>query len=130
DFAAVDALLAKIDADMPPLGGVVHCVGVLSDGAIENQTWKRFEKVLWPKVLGAWHLHQATRTKDLELFVLFSSVTGVVGNPGQSNHAAANAFLDQLAAHRRAQGLPGQSIAWGAWSGIGEAEEQRQRVEQ
>ena len=130
DFAAVDALLAKIDADMPPLGGVVHCVGVLSDGAIENQTWKRFEKVLWPKVLGAWHLHQATRTKDLELFVLFSSVTGVVGNPGQSNHAAANAFLDQLAAHRRALGLPGQSIAWGAWSGIGEAEEQRQRVEQ
>ena len=130
DFSAVDDLLAKIDADMPPLGGVVHCVGVLSDGAIENQTWERFEQVLWPKVLGAWHLHHATRTKDLELFVLFSSVTGVVGNAGQSNHAAANAFLDQLAAHRRALGLPGQSIAWGAWSGIGEAEEQRQRVEQ
>ena len=130
DFAAVDDLLARIDADMPPLGGVVHCVGVLSDGAIENQTWKRFEEVMWPKVLGAWHLHQATKTKDLELFVLFSSVTGVVGNAGQSNHAAANAFLDQLAAHRRTLGLPGQSIAWGAWSGIGEAEEQRQRVEQ
>ena len=130
DFSAVDELLARIDADMPPLGGVVHCVGVLSDGAIENQTWKRFEKVMWPKVLGAWHLHQATRTKDLDFFVLFSSVTGVVGNAGQSNHAAANSFLDQLAAHRRTLGLPGQSIAWGAWSGIGEAEEQRQRVEQ
>ena len=129
DFAAVDDMLARIDADLPPLGGVIHSVGVLSDGVIENQTWERFEQVMWPKVLGAWHLHQATRTRDLDLFVLFSSVTGVVGNPGQANHAAANAFLDQLAVHRRALGLPGQSIAWGAWSGIGEAEEQRERIE-
>ena len=129
DFAAVDDMLARIDADLPPLGGVIHSVGVLSDGVIENQTWERFEQVMWPKVLGAWHLHQATRTQDLDMFVLFSSVTGVVGNPGQANHAAANAFLDQLAAHRRALGLPGQAIAWGAWSGIGEAEEQRERIE-
>ena len=129
DFAAVDDMLARIDADLPPLGGVIHSVGVLSDGVIENQTWERFEQVLWPKVLGAWHLHHATKTKDLEMFILFSSVTGVVGNSGQSNHAAANAFLDQLAAHRRTLGLPGQSIAWGAWSGIGEAEEQRERIE-
>jgi len=128
DFAAVDALLARIDAGPRPLGGVIHSVGVLSDGVIENQTWDRFEQVLWPKVLGAWHLHQATRTRDLDLFVLFSSGIGVVGNPGQSNHSAANAFLDQLAAHRRGLGLPGQSIAWGAWSGIGEAEEQRERI--
>jgi len=128
DFAAVDALLARIDEGPKPLGGVIHSVGVLSDGVIENQTWDRFEQVLWPKILGAWHLHQATRTKDLDLFVLFSSGIGVVGNPGQSNHSAANAFLDQLAAHRRGLGLPGQSIAWGAWSGIGEAEEQRERI--
>ena len=129
DFAALDDMLARIDADLPPLGGVIHSVGLLSDGVIENQTWERFEQVMWPKVLGAWHLHQATRTRDLDMFVLFSSVTGVVGNPGQANHAAANAFLDQLAAHRRALGLPGQAIAWGAWSGIGEAEEQRERIE-
>ncbi len=129
DLAAVDAMLARIDEGPLPLGGVIHSVGVLSDGVIENQSWDRFEQVLWPKVLGAWHLHRATTELDLDFFVLFSSVTGVIGNPGQSNHAAANAFLDQLAAHRRTLGLPGQSIAWGAWSGIGEAEEQRRRIE-
>ena len=130
DPAAIDEMLARIEGTLPELGGVIHSVGVLSDGVIENQTWDRFEQVLWPKVLGAWHLHQATKAKDLDMFVLFSSVTGVVGNPGQANHAAANAFLDQLAAHRRALGLPGQAIAWGAWSGIGEAEEHRERIEQ
>ncbi|MXX44501.1 MAG: SDR family NAD(P)-dependent oxidoreductase [Acidimicrobiales bacterium] len=127
--AAVDAMLARIDDTLPPLGGVIHSVGVLSDGVIENQTWDRFTQVLWPKVLGAWHLHQATKDADLDMFVLFSSVTGVMGNSGQANHAAANAFLDQLAAHRRALGLPGQAIAWGAWSGVGEAEEHRERIE-
>ena len=129
DSDALDAMLARIEDSLPPLGGIIHSVGVLSDGAIENQTWERFEQVLWPKVLGAWRLHQATQGKDLDMFILFSSISGVLGNPGQSNHAAANAFLDQLAAHRRTLGLPGQSIAWGAWSGIGEAEEHRQRIE-
>ena len=126
---AVDEMLQDISATMPPLAGVFHSVGVLSDGALENQTWDRFEEVLDPKVRGAWQLHQATKHVDLDLFVLFSSVTGVMGNAGQANHAAANAFLDQLAAHRRAIGLPGQSIAWGAWSSIGEAAEQRERIE-
>ena len=129
DEAAVGAMLERIDADLPPLGGVVHSVGVLSDHALGNQTWERFEQVLWPKVLGAWRLHRATLACDLDLFVLFSSVAGIVGNAGQGNHGAANAFLDQLAAHRRSLGLPGQAIAWGAWSGLGEAEEQRERIE-
>ena len=129
DSAAVEAMLARMDATMPPLAGVIHSVGVLSDGSLTNQTWERFEEVLWPKVLGAWRLHQATLDRDLDLFVLFSSVTGVLGNSGQSNHAAANAFLDQLAGYRRSLGLPGQAIAWGAWSGLGEAEEQRERIE-
>ena len=128
DAAALDAMLARIDAALPPLGGVIHSVGVLSDGALTNQSWEKFAEVLWPKVLGAWHLHRATADRDLDLFVLFSSVAGVLGNAGQANHSAANAFLDQLAAHRRALGLPGQSVAWGAWSGLGEAEEQRERI--
>ena len=129
DTSAIDGMLARIDSEMPPLAGVIHSVGVLSDGSLGNQTWERFEQVLWPKVLGAWHLHRATLDRDLDLFVLFSSITGVVGNSGQANHAAANAFLDQLAGYRRSLGLPGQSIAWGAWSGLGEAEEQRERIE-
>ena len=129
DTAALDAMLARTDRELPPLGGVIHSVGVLSDGALGNQSWERFEQVLWPKVLGAWHLHRATADRDLDLFILFSSRVGVMGNPGQANHAAANAFLDQLAAHRRALGLPGQAIAWGAWSEIGEAAEQKERIE-
>ena len=128
DAAALDAMLARMDAELPPLAGVIHSVGVLADATIGNQTWENFETVLWPKMLGAWHLHRATAERDLDMFVLFSSVAGVLGNPGQANHAAANAFLDQLAAHRRALGLPGQAIAWGAWSEIGEAEEQRERM--
>ena len=128
DAAAVDAMLARIDADLPPLAGVIHSVGVLSDGSVVNQNWDRFERVLRPKILGAWHLHRATEDRDLDMFLLFSSVVGVLGSAGQTNHASANAFLDQLAAHRRARGLPGQSIAWGAWSEVGEAEEQRDRI--
>ena len=129
DLGAVDAMLERIDRDLPPLGGVVHSVGVLSDGALGNQSWEKFETVLQPKILGAWHLHRATMDRDLDLFVLFSSRVGVMGNPGQANHASANAFLDQLAGHRRALGLPGQAIAWGAWSEIGEAAEQKDRIE-
>ena len=128
DTDALDAMLARMDETLPPLAGMFHSVGVLSDAALGNQTWESFETVIWPKILGAWHLHRATADRDLDMFVLFSSVAGVLGNPGQANHAAANAFLDQLAAHRRALGLPGQAIAWGAWSELGEAEEQRERI--
>ena len=129
DRAAVDRMLAEIaDAELPPLGGVFHGAGALADAALPNQDRERMERVLGPKVLGAWNLHQATLDLDLDLFVLFSSLTGVLGNPGQANHAAANAFLDQLALWRRTQGLPGLAIQWGAWSGVGEAEEQRARI--
>ena len=129
DAAAIEQMLERMDRELPPLGGVIHSVGVLSDGALTNQTWDRFEEVLWPKILGGWQLHRATAQLDLDFFVLFSSRVGVMGNPGQANHAAANAFLDQLAGHRRALGLPGQAIAWGAWSEIGEAAEQRDRID-
>ena len=127
DGEAVGTMLARVDAEMPPLGGIVHSVGVLADAALTNQSWERFEEVLAPKVLGAWRLHRATLDRDLELFVLFSSIVGVLGNAGQANHAAANAFLDQLARHRRALGLAGQAIAWGPWSEVGEAEERRRK---
>ena len=76
--AAVDEMLTRIDEALPPLGGVIHSVGVLSDGAIENQTWERFEQVLWPKIRGSWHLHRATMHRELDMFVLFSSITGVI----------------------------------------------------
>ena len=128
DADAVGRMVGRIEAALPPLAGIIHSVGVLSDAALTNQTWERFEQVLGPKVLGAWHLHRATMHKDLDMFLLFSSVAGVLGNAGQANHSAANAFLDQLAGYRRSLGLAGQSIAWGAWSGLGEAEEQRERI--
>ena len=123
DPSDVQAMLSRIDADLPPLGGVFHSVGELADAALENQSWDRFERLLWPKVLGAWELHRATQGRDLDLFVLFSSMAGVRGNPGQSNYAAANAFLDQLAGRRRALGLPGQVVQWGTWLRVGEAAE-------
>ena len=130
DETAVSRLVARIgpEAALPPLGGVIHSAGVLSDGAIGNQDWSGFERVLWPKVLGAWHLHRATEALHLDRFVLFSSFAGIAGNPGQANYAAANAFLDQLALHRRALGLPGQAIQWGPWSELGQAEERRERI--
>ncbi len=129
DADAVNAMLMRIHRSMPPLAGVIHSVGVLSDAALVNQTWDSMKTVIWPKALGAWHLHRATLDENLDMFIVFSSIAGVMGNAGQANHAAANAFLDQLAAHRRSMGLPGQSIAWGAWSELGEAEEQRERIE-
>ena len=130
DEAAVAGLVAGIgpEAGLPPLGGVIHSAGVIADGSVANLDERRFGRALWPKVLGGWHLHRATLALDLDLFVLFSSTAGVLGNAGQSNYAAANAFLDQLARARRERGLPGQAIAWGPWSEVGAAETARERV--
>src|SRR5262249_47952251 len=99
-----------------PLRGVIHAAGVLDDGVLDRQTAGRFARVMAPKVYGAWHLHELTRELPLGFFVLFSSMAAVLGSAGQTNSAAANACLDALAHHRRAQGLPGLSINWGPWA--------------
>jgi len=99
-----------------PLLGIVHSAGVLDDGVLENQTAERFARVMAPKVRGAWELHVRTRDLPLDFFVCFSSRAALLGSPGQGNHAAASAFLDALAHHRRARGLPALSINWGPWA--------------
>jgi polyketide synthase 12/myxalamid-type polyketide synthase MxaB len=105
------------------LRGVMHSAGVLHDAVIVGQAWSNFEETFASKVDGAWSLHRATRSLPLDFFVLFSSISSVLGSPGQGNHAAANAFMDALAHYRRASGLAALSINWGAWSDVGAANE-------
>ena len=115
----VAAVLADIDAGMPPLAGIVHAAGVLDDGPLSQLDRERFRSVAAPKVAGAWHLHRATLGRDLDFFLMFSSAAALLGSPGQGNYAAANAFLDGLAQHRRMLGLAALSIDWGPWSEAG-----------
>lgn len=117
----VEALLQSIRKNHPPLRGIVHAAGILDDGVLLHQEWRRFVGVLAPKAAGAWNLHLATADDNLDFFVLFSSAASLLGSPGQANYAAANAFLDGLACHRRSAGLPAVSIAWGPWAGAGMA---------
>jgi len=120
---------------LAPLRGIIHAAGVLDDGVLQKLSLESLQRVMAPKVAGAWNLHNLTADLDLDFFVCFSSGASIIGTTGQGNYMAANAFLDTLAHHRRILGLPGLTINWGAWSEIGMAaqlnqHDQRRLVEQ
>ncbi|TBR57189.1 hypothetical protein B4U84_26495 [Westiellopsis prolifica IICB1] len=119
----ITRLLDEIKVSMPPLRGVVHAAGILDDGVLLQQNWQQFQRVMAPKLEGAWNLHTLTQNLPLDFFVCFSSIASFLGSPGQGNYAAGNAFMDALAHYRRSLGLPALTINWGAWGSVGMASE-------
>ncbi|QLE49244.1 type I polyketide synthase [Nostoc sp. C057] len=129
DIAQAEQLQPALTAlQTPPLRGIIHAAGVLDDGMLLQQNWERFARVMAPKIQGAWNLHTLTLDQPLDFFVLFSSTACILGAPGQSNYAAANAFLDALAHYRQKQGLVATSINWGPWAEVGMAASFGQRL--
>ncbi|MEV6095419.1 type I polyketide synthase [Nocardia sp. NPDC051981] len=127
DAEALAAVLDSIRAELPPLRGIFHAAGVLDDATILGVDTDRMERVLRPKIDGARHLDALTADDPLDLFVLFSSAAALIGNPGQCAYAAANAYLDALAAARRYAGRPGLSIEWGYFAEVGLAAAEHNR---
>jgi acyl transferase domain-containing protein/NADPH:quinone reductase-like Zn-dependent oxidoreductase/acyl carrier protein len=123
----VEQILSTISREMPPLAGIFHAAGLLDDGLMLRQNVQRFQEVMAPKVSGAWNLHSATQQMPLDYFVLFSSAASLLGGPGQSNYAAANAYMDALSHYRQSQGLVSLSINWGPWARVGLAAAQDNR---
>lgn len=124
DLADLDGMrqvLGSALPDVPPLAGVFHCAGTLDEDLVERQSWQRAQEVLRSKFVGAWNLHLTTLNQPLEHFVVFSSLTVLLGQAGQASYSLANALAERLIAHRRAHGLPGLAIQWGPWSGTGMA---------
>jgi malonyl CoA-acyl carrier protein transacylase len=117
----VERILETIKKSMPALRGIIHAAGVLDDGILLQQTWARFRQVMAPKVAGTWNLHLLTQEIPLDFFVCFSSMASLLGSPAQGNYVVANTFMDALAHHRRALGLPCLSINWGPWAEVGMA---------
>jgi NADPH:quinone reductase-like Zn-dependent oxidoreductase/acyl carrier protein len=117
----VEKLLERIRAELPPLAGVAHLAGVLDDALLNQQNLDRFRTTLAPKAFGAFHLDRLTRKDKLDFFIVSSSVSSLLGSPGQANYSAANALLDGLVADRKAHGLPATGINFGPWGGGGMA---------
>jgi amino acid adenylation domain-containing protein len=120
----VEEKIRPVLENMPLLRGVFYLAGAVDDGVLARQSWEKFEKVLNPKVYGAWNIHELVKESALDFFVLFSSASSIFGNAGQGNYSAANSFLDGLACYRQQKGLPALSINWGLWGEIGFAAEQ------
>jgi acyl transferase domain-containing protein/NADPH:quinone reductase-like Zn-dependent oxidoreductase/acyl carrier protein len=119
DANQVAKLLRRMQGDMPPLLGIVHCAAVIEDSSLVNMTEANFYDVLRPKIAGAWNLHHHTLDQKLDFFIMYSSVTTLFGNEGQANYVAANSYLEALADYRRGLGLPALAVAWGAIGGVG-----------
>ena len=117
----LEAVLREIKTNGLLLKGIIHAAGVLEDGILQGLSWERFEKVMAPKVAGAWHLHQLTLDLELDFFVMFSSAAALLGSPGQGNYAAANSFMDAIALYRQARHLPALAINWGPFAHDGMA---------
>ncbi|MFF3329611.1 SDR family NAD(P)-dependent oxidoreductase [Streptomyces sp. NPDC002888] len=129
DRTALAAALDTVRTQLPPLRGVFHAAGVLDDATVGNLTEAQLAKVLAPKVDGARNLDELTAEDPLDVFVLFSSVAGLVGNPGQAGYAAGNVFMDALAEARRRRGRPGLAVQWGPFADIGLAADEAIRGE-
>ncbi len=119
-------LLQKVQATMPPLGGIIHAAGVVGYETLQSMQWESLEAVLRPKAIGTWLLHQLTQDIKLDFFVVFSSIASVWGSRGQAHYAAANAFLDSFAHYRQGQGMPTLSVNWGPWAYGGMASDEAQ----
>ncbi len=117
--ADVESLFARVEADPRPLRGIIHSAGALDDATISPQTKESFRTAFGAKAIGAWLLHERSLGHPLDFFVLYSSAAALIGNPGQSNYAAANSYLDALAHHRRMLGLKALSLNWGLWTSTG-----------
>jgi acyl transferase domain-containing protein/acyl carrier protein len=128
DASQVAELLGRIRAELPPLAGVAHLAGVLDDALLAQQSVERFRTALAPKAFGAYHLDRLTKDDNLDFFIVYSSVSSVLGPPGQANYATANALLDGLIADRKAQGLPATGVNFGPWAQGGMASSEAARA--
>ncbi|GAB1811578.1 type I polyketide synthase [Mycobacterium sp. MUNTM1] len=128
DAAQVEQLLARIRAELPPMAGVAHLAGVLDDALLSQQSLERFRTTLAPKAFGGCHLDRLTKDDDLDFFIVSSSVSSLLGSPGQANYSTANALLDGLVAQRQARGLPATGVNFGPWAQGGMASSEAARA--